>query len=285
MSRIGSNGLVGIDLTILKSLASAQDKLSKASLRLATFQRINSGSDDPAGLIATENLRAELVAFEAAERNAGRAAAAISVADSGLSQVSSLLNVVREKVLDSSSNLISDAERAANQIEIDAALEAIDRIGNTTSLGGVSLLQGGDLTFLFSPDPANTIDLALPEISAETLGNGTEALSELGIGGTASLDSNNLQKAIDILDAASSQVLQSRAELGAFDKFTIDSSIAIAQSAQVNLSSAISQISDADIAVEAANLVKAQILVEATISSLSSSNQRRSLITDLLRTI
>ena len=142
MSRIGSNGLVGIDLTILKSLASAQNKLNTASLRLATFQRINSGSDDPAGLIATEALRAELVAFEAAERNAGRAAAAISVADSGLGQVSSLLNTIREKVLDSSSNLISDAERAANQIEIDAALEAIDRIGNTTSLGGVNLLQG-----------------------------------------------------------------------------------------------------------------------------------------------
>ena len=285
MSRIGSNGLVGIDLTILNSLAKAQSQLNTASLRLATFQRINSGSDDPAGLIATEALRAELVAFEAAERNAGRAAAAISVADSGLGQVSSLLNTIREKVLDSSSNLISDAERAANQIEIDAALEAIDRIGNTTSLGGVSLLQGGDLTFLFSPDPANTIDLALPEISAETLGNGSEALSQLGIGGTASLDSNNLQKAIDILDAASSQVLQARAELGAFDKFTIDSSIAIAQSAQVNLSSAISEIFDADIAVEAANLIKSQILVDATISSLQSSNQRRSLITDLLGTI
>ncbi len=290
MSRIGSSGLVGVDRTILNSLLRAQNKQSEAGLRLATMQRINNGSDDPAGLIATETMRAELVAIDAAERNAGRAAAAVKLADSGLSQISSLLNTVRAAVLDSSSNMISDAERAANQIEIDAALEAIDRVVNTTSLGGVDLLQGGDVTFLFSPDPANTTSLTLPDVSTESLGDESGTLSQLASGGTASLDRGSLDHdslagAIEILDAASSQVLEARAELGAFDKFTIDSSRVIAQSAETNLTAAISQIFDADIAVETANFIKAQILSSATVASLRITSERRSLVHDLLAAI
>ena len=254
------------------------------------MQRINNGSDDPAGLIATETMRAELVAIDAAERNAGRAAAAVKLADSGLSQISSLLNTVRAAVLDSSSNMISDAERAANQIEIDAALDAIDRVVNTTSLGGVDLLQGGDVTFLFSPDPANTTSLTLPDVSTESLGDESGTLSQLASGGTASLDRGSLDHdslagAIEILDAASSQVLEARAELGAFDKFTIDSSRVIAQSAETNLTAAISQIFDADIAVETANFIKAQILSSATVASLRITSERRSLVHDLLAAI
>ncbi len=76
-----------------------------------------------------------------------------------------------------------------------------------------------------------------------------------------------------------------RAELGAFDKFTIDSSRVIAQSAETNLTASISQIFDADIAVETANFIKAQILSSATVASLRITSERRSLVHDLLAAI
>ena len=126
----------GISLTAQSSLLRAFSQLSRSAVRLSTMQRINSGSDDPAGLIAAENLRAELAAIQQASDNAARARGTIRVADSALTEVGSLLNTVRSNVVAAAGGGLSDDELAALQLETDAALEAIDRIGNTTSFGG-----------------------------------------------------------------------------------------------------------------------------------------------------
>ena len=91
--------------------------------RLSTGKRINSGKDDPAGLIAYEQLVSELTAVNQAQTNAARAVTVVRTADSGLSQVSGLLNTIRDRLL-ASAGTTSEAEQAANQIEINAALEA-----------------------------------------------------------------------------------------------------------------------------------------------------------------
>jgi flagellin len=117
--------------------------------RLATLRRINRGSDDPAGLIAAAELESELAAIETAERNAARADAVLAVADSALGQVGELLNTIESSAMASAGDTASDAEKAAYQQQIDAALEAIDRIGATTSFSGRNLLDGsaGELSF------------------------------------------------------------------------------------------------------------------------------------------
>jgi len=137
-----SSGLSGIDLTAQKNLLQAFNQLSVSNERLATMQRINSGSDDPAGLIAAENLRAEITAIRAASDNAGRARAMIRTADSSLGQVSGLLNTIRGNVVSAAGGGLSDAELSAMQMENDAALEAINRISGTTSFSGKQLLNG-----------------------------------------------------------------------------------------------------------------------------------------------
>jgi flagellin-like hook-associated protein FlgL len=290
MTRISSN-LSGVDLTAQFNLAGAFARLNESNVRLATLRRVNSGRDDPAGLIAIETLQAELTALEQADRNAARAAGAVRVADSGLSQVSRLLNEVRGNVLEAAGGLLSSDEAAANQIEIDAALEAINRIGSTTSIGGRNLLDGSAdaenggqaLSFLFAADPADAAELSLPTISTSHLGGSEGTLAELGSGGNAALASGRPADAIDALDRAAAEVGRARASAGAFERFTIDSSREVLAGASASVSAALSQIRDTDVAAETARQVRSQILVNAATAAVSLTSDRLRSVGSLLR--
>lgn len=273
MSRIGST-LAGVSRAIQNNLLQAFNKLNESNVRLATFKRINRGSDDPAGLIAYEQLRSELTAVNRAQTNAARAASVVRTAESGLAQVSGLLNTIRDRVL-ASAGTTSDAEQAANQIEINAALEAINRFSGGS--GG-----GESLTFLFSADPSDAVTLALPDARTVSLGGATGRLSDLAEGGTASIDSGNFSDAIKILDEASAQVLNARGRLGAFEKTTIGSSQVVLATTEVNLSDAISRIGDADVATETSLLVRNQLLANSAIATLALANQNRQSISSLI---
>ncbi len=278
--RVGSN-LSGIDLTAQHNLMRAVSMMSQASTRLSTARRINSGGDDPAGLIALETMQAELTSLKQASYNASRAAGTVQVADSGLGQVSDLLNTIRGNVVSAAGGGLSDAELAAKQMETDAALQAINRIGNTTSFSGKKVLQGGSATFALSADVSQTSTLDLPKVNTAALGGPTGMLGELGSGGDFDLSSGNMTDAMSVVDEASSQVLQARSNMGAFEKYTIDSSKSLLDDMQVTVSSAVSSIGDADMAEESSQLLRAQILVTTGIASLLTAGQSRSMISSL----
>jgi flagellin len=105
--------------------------------------RINSGKDDPAGLIASEALRSDIVATQKAISNSQKANQVIATADSALGQVSSLLNDIRGLVTEAANEGALSADQiAANQLQVDSALEAINRIAHSTSFQGKNLLDG-----------------------------------------------------------------------------------------------------------------------------------------------
>ena len=118
-------------------------RLSQSLTRLGTGLRINNGKDDPAGMIASERLRSEIGAIEAARYNIGRANNVIASAEGGLDEVSNLLTDL-ESLIDKSANEagISDDERDAYQLEIDAILDSINRIASSTEFQGRKLLDG-----------------------------------------------------------------------------------------------------------------------------------------------
>ena len=111
--------------------------------RLSTGLRINRGKDDPAGLIASENLRASMNAIGAAIKNAQRAEQVVNVAEGGLAEISNLI-VELQSLVGASANEagISKEEKNANQLQIDSILQTIDRLANSTSFQGVKLLNG-----------------------------------------------------------------------------------------------------------------------------------------------
>ncbi len=140
MSRINTNVPSIVAARILNR---NNEVLNRSLERLSTGLRINSGKDDPAGLIASETLRSEITAIDAAINNARRADNVVAVAEGALQEVSSLL-VELESLVDRSSNeaALGDEEIAANQLQIDSILETINRIATSTEFGGKKLLNG-----------------------------------------------------------------------------------------------------------------------------------------------
>ncbi|MGI9012955.1 MAG: flagellin [Phycisphaerales bacterium] len=117
--------------------------LTKSLERLSTGLRINRGADDPAGLIASENLRAEKTAIGAAIKNAQRAEQVLNVAEGGLQEISNLLVELQGLVGETANEAgVSQEEKEANQLQIDSILQTIDRIANSTSFQGTKLLNG-----------------------------------------------------------------------------------------------------------------------------------------------
>ena len=140
MTRINTNvsSLVGRN-----NLSRANAGLSQALTRLSTGLRINTGKDDPAGLIASENLRSDITSIKRAISNTERAEQVIATADSALGQVSSLLNDIRGLVTESANaGALSEAQISANQSQVDSSLEALNRIAQTTTFQGRKLLDG-----------------------------------------------------------------------------------------------------------------------------------------------
>lgn len=127
-------------LNILNRISARQ---SESLTRLTTGLRINKGADDPAGLIALRSLESELASVDAGIANAQRADAMLGVADGALTEVSTLLTEIATLVSASTSSAgLSATEIAANQAQIDAAIDSIDRIMRTTSFNGKRLLDG-----------------------------------------------------------------------------------------------------------------------------------------------
>ena len=157
----------------------AQNRLNKTNsdlqtslTRLSTGLRINSGKDDPAGLIASEALRSDITSINKAISNTQRASQIIATADSALGQVSSLLNDVRGLVVEAANNgALSDDEIAANQLQIDSSLEAINRIAQTTTFQGRRLLDGSlDFVTKAGTGYGNVKDLKIDQANLGAVG-------------------------------------------------------------------------------------------------------------------
>src|SRR3974390_3947881 len=126
MSRINTNVS---SLIAQRVLAKNNSNLSQSLERLSTGLKINSGADDPAGLIASENLRGEQAGITQAIDNANRANNIIGTAEGGLSEVSSLLTQLQSLVTQSAnSGGLSTEEVQANQLQVDSILGTVNRI-------------------------------------------------------------------------------------------------------------------------------------------------------------
>src|SRR3954465_8250710 len=130
MARINTNVSA---LTAQRGLAKSQKSLSDTLQRLSSGLKINTGADDPAGLIASEGLKSEIAGINQAIDNSSRASNVISTAAGALGEVSTLLNNIKGLVVQAAnSGAMSPDEIKANQLQIDSAIESITRISSNT---------------------------------------------------------------------------------------------------------------------------------------------------------
>ena len=140
MSRINTN----VSSLLAQRILGQQNKDLRVSLeRLSTGLAINRGADDPAGLIASENLRSEKASIGAAIGNAERADLVVNIAEGGLQEINALLLEIQGLVTETANDAgLSKAEKDANQLQVDSILQTIDRIAGNTSFQGTKLLNG-----------------------------------------------------------------------------------------------------------------------------------------------
>jgi flagellin len=170
MSRINTNVS---SLIAQKTLTRSNADLQVSLTRLSTGLRINSGKDDPAGLIASENLRRDITSAAKAITNSERANQLIATADSALGQISNLLNDIRGLVVEAANTgVLSDEQIAANQLQVDSSLEAIDRIAQVTTFQGRKLLDGSlDFQISYASGGATVRDLNIDQANLGAVGN------------------------------------------------------------------------------------------------------------------
>ncbi len=159
MTRINTNTAA---LTATRNLGRSQQALQLSLERLSTGLRINRGADDPAGLIISEHLRSEIGAVRQAISNSQRASNVIATTEGALDEVAALLSDIQALIIEAANDgAISADEIAANQLQIDDAIDSITRIANSTTFGGRKLLNGS-LGYITSGIVANDItDIAI----------------------------------------------------------------------------------------------------------------------------
>lgn len=130
-------------LNALNSLSAVQGNLATSIQRLSSGLRINSAADDPAGLVIASGLQAQVESMNQAIANTQDATNVIKTADAGLGAITPLLSNIRALAVHAANVGASDpAAAAADQAQIQAALQSIDRIASQTQFGNKKLLDG-----------------------------------------------------------------------------------------------------------------------------------------------
>jgi flagellin len=261
-----------------KNLYGTSNEISTTMARLSSGYRINRSSDDAAGLAISESLKAQIRGFKQANRNANDGISLVNVAEGGLNSVSNMLVRLRELAIQTSSDTISDRERALVDVEYQQIKEEIERVAQTTQFNGTQLINGtgGLLDFQVGNynDPLND------RISFDA-GYGNATLQSLGLTDLNVLSKESSQETLQFVDDAMTYIGSARAQLGALQNRLQSTSESLA-TAEENFSAANSRIRDTDVAAESTNLAKNNILMQAATAVLSQANTQQQLALKLL---
>ncbi len=276
-------------LSAQRNLEATSNRLTTSYQRLSSGLRINRASDDAAGLAIAENLRANSATATVAMRNANDGISVITIADQAVGQVTSVLNRMAELAEQSANGVIDNTQRSAIQNEFSALASEIERIAVTTKFNGLNLIRGGnDLTFQIGFDGSSTSQLTYGAVDVRLAGMGLAAtgvsapsFSVLATAGDEVQSQVAARSALDAIQLAITSVNQQRGKLGALES-RLEVTINNLQVARENFKAAESRIRDVDVATEAAELTRLNILQQAGAAVLAQANQVPQLALQLL---
>ena len=256
-------------LTAAQHSHSVNKSMETSMERLSSGKRINSATDDAAGLAISTRITAEIQGLQQSIKNAADAQSLLNVTEGALTEVHTILLRMRELAVQSSNDTVRDQDRDMLQTEV-AQLEAeIQRISDDTTWSGMTLLAGGfstGATFQIGPRDTDTIQISIGAIDATT----SIATGGLSLGSHISTQAA-AQDYIANIDNAISIISADRAKYGATMN-RLDHAMANMANIVTNLSTAKGRIMDADFAAESANLARTQVLQQASMAMLSQAN-------------
>jgi flagellin len=251
------------------------DRLLKGSIqRLSSGLRVNNAADDPAGLVISQQMRAQVEGYSRAIRNANDGVNVIKTAEAALNEVHSLLTQMRGLAVHSANTAVNSTEAvAADQAQLDKAVESINRIASTTKFNGKALLDGTytSQVFQIGANATDTVSVSVTNQNASTL-----AVSSLNL-------STGAGAAITAIDAAINNVSSTRSTLGSFQRNTLESTISSLSIARENIMGAESTIRNADIAEEMVDFTRNNIMLNAGTAMLAQANAAPQSVLGLLR--
>ena len=280
-----------------RSLLMNDRALSKSLERLASGQKVNRAADDPAALVISEHMRAQVSGMEQAIRNNEVAISLVQTAEGSMNEISSILVSLRQRAISAANVGASDQDMInANQAEVENGLKSIDRVVSSTQFGHYKLLDGTNaaktitnedgsisikegLRFHVGPNAEHMASTSIRDMSTSQLGRITVPEGELpnksNFMSLADIDVRNEQGAQDalaIIDQSLTEVATVRGELGAFQKHTLESNLTSLQVAAENMTAAESTIRDTDMAQELATFTRNQIMTQSATAQLAQAN-------------
>ena len=252
--------------------------------RLSSGKRINSASDDAAGVAISSRLSAEIRGTNQSVRNALDGQALVATAEGAHKEVENILQRMRELAVQAA-NGTNNADDITNlEAEFTALSTEITRIGETTTWAGKAL-TGTDATAISlqvgsGTGTQNQITVTINSIKSADIGNGTDKLSDVVTAGLDDLTETN--NAITVVDDAIKEINTQRSELGAVHN-RLNHTVNNLTNMSTNLSSAQGRIQDADFALETTELAKNQILQQASTAMLAQANASKQNVLGLLQ--
>jgi len=168
-SIINTNSL---SLLTQNNLNKSQGALNTAIERLSSGMRINSAKDDAAGQAIANRFTANIKGLTQASRNANDGISLAQTTEGALNEINNNLQRVRELSVQSANGSNSAEDKVSIQAEITQRMDEINRLSEQTDFNGTKVLSAsaGKLSVQVGANDGETIDIALQEISAKTLG-------------------------------------------------------------------------------------------------------------------
>jgi flagellin len=252
----------------------ANMQLQTAMARLSSGKRINSASDDAAGLAISSSMSSQISGMSQAISNANDGISMAQTADGALDEVTNNLQRIRELAVQSSSGTYSDADRTNMQAEVTQLTAQIGSILTTTAFNGVKLFDG-------SAGTSGAVSIQVGANSGDTVALNFAAITN-SVSATTVATTTGAATALTTVDTMLTSINTTRAGLGASES-RLNSVVNSLTNNVTNLTDARSRIEDADFSAETTNLAKAQILSQAATAMLAQANQSQQGVLKLLQ--
>ncbi|MGV7206794.1 flagellin [Oxalobacteraceae bacterium A2-2] len=275
-------------LSAQNAIAKTQSNLSTSMTRLSTGYRINSASDDAAGLQIATRLKAQTSGMSVAMKNTQNATSMLQTASGAFTEVTNMLVRMKDLATQAADASSSDSDQDAMQAEFNALGQELANVMNNTTFGGTTLLTSGtlskDMTFQIGASSSETMKVSV----SKSLDNLTKALSSASANykaastGASELSTTNANNTIKLLTDAIDKVGVVNSALGATIN-RLDHINSNLSNISTNTEAASGRIMDADFATESASMTSSQMLLQAGTAMLKQTNSMSSLVMSLLQ--
>lgn len=243
------------------------DRLMEKTIdKLSTGNAIRRASNNAAGLAISETMRAQVRGLSQAQRNMQDGLSVLDAANEGLNNVNGLLQRGRELAVMSANDTLTDADRKASQEELNQLMQSINDTADKLEFNTKKILgENAPLVLMVGANPGQQITVDLVDTST----------TALNLDGASLMTRDSAEQLIDQIDEAIAQTTGNLTKIGSYYE-AIEHHIANTMVNESNLTSALSKITDTNMAKEMMNFVSLDIRQNSDQFMVSRINQSSS---------